>query len=63
MDDILDSRVFNRQLQYLVHRHGYDVSKCTWEPIKNPSNVIKKVHQFHQLYLNKPKFVPRGTCP
>jgi hypothetical protein len=35
VEDILDSRISNHQLQYLVHWHGYDMSKHTWEPIKN----------------------------
>jgi len=25
MENVLNSRIFNRQLQYLVHWHGYDV--------------------------------------
>jgi hypothetical protein len=63
MEDILDWQVFNCQLQYFVHRHEYDVSKRTWEPIKNPSNVIKKVHECHQWYPNRPKSAFRGTRP
>jgi hypothetical protein len=47
VENILDSRIFNCQLQYLVHWHGYDVSKRTWEPIKNLSNAMEKVHEFH----------------
>jgi len=47
VEDILDSRNSNRQLQYLVHWHGYDVNECTWEPIKNLSNAMEKVHEFH----------------
>ncbi len=60
--DILDSWVFDRQFQYLVHWHGYDVSKCTWEPIKNLSNAMEKVHECHWQYTNKPKSTPFGTC-
>jgi hypothetical protein len=52
VEDILDSRVSNCQLWYLVHWHGYDVSECTWKLIKNLSNVMEKVHEFHQRYLN-----------
>jgi hypothetical protein len=47
VEDILDSRISNCQLQYLVHWHGYDVSEHTWEPIKNLSNAMEKVHEFH----------------
>jgi hypothetical protein len=45
--DILNSRIFNCQFQYLIHWHGYDVSEHIWEPIKNLSNVMEKVHEFH----------------
>jgi hypothetical protein len=60
MEDFLDLRIFNRQLQYLVHWHGYDVNKRTWELIKNLSNAMKKVHEFHQQYPNKPKSILHG---
>jgi hypothetical protein len=60
--DILDSRIFNRQLQYFVHWHGDDMRECIWEPIKNLSNMMEMVHKFHQQYPNKPKFAPHGTC-
>ncbi len=61
MKDILDSKIFNCQLQYLVHWHGYDVSERTYKPIKNLSNAMEKVHEFHQCYPNQPKFAPHGT--
>jgi hypothetical protein len=35
MEDILDSRIFNCQFQYIVHWHEYDASERTWEPMKN----------------------------
>jgi hypothetical protein len=45
--DIFNSRIFNRQLQYFVHWHGYDVNERTRELIKNLSNAMDKVHGFH----------------
>jgi len=36
------------------------MNEHTWEPIKNLSNAIKKVHKFHQQYPSKPKFAPHG---
>jgi hypothetical protein len=36
MEDILDFKIFNHQLQYLVHSHGHDVNERTWELIKKP---------------------------
>jgi hypothetical protein len=62
VEDKLDLKISNHQLQYFIHWHGHDVSKCTREPIKNLSNVMEKVHEFHQQYLNKPKSIPYGTC-
>jgi hypothetical protein len=47
VEDILDSQVSHHQLEYLVHWHGYDMNNFTWELIKNLSNVMEKVHQFH----------------
>jgi hypothetical protein len=46
--DILDSRISNCQLQYLVHWHEYDASKCTWEPIQNLSNTMERVHKSYR---------------
>jgi hypothetical protein len=46
--DILNSRISNRQLQYFVHWHGYDVNERTWELIKNLSNAMDKVCGFHR---------------
>jgi hypothetical protein len=47
VEDILDSRIFNHQFEYLVQWHGYDVNKHIWELIKNLPNVMEKVHKFH----------------
>jgi hypothetical protein len=47
MEDILNSRIFNHQLQYFVHWHGYDASEHIWEPIKNLLNAMEKLHEFH----------------
>jgi hypothetical protein len=48
MEDILNSKISNCQLQYLVHWHGYDVNESTWEPIKNLTTTMEKVHEFYQ---------------
>jgi hypothetical protein len=47
VEEILNSRRSYRQLQYLVHWHGYDISERTWELIKNLSNAMEKVKNFH----------------
>ncbi len=43
VEDILNSRISNSQLQNLVHWHGYDVSEHTKESIKNLSNAMEKM--------------------
>ena len=52
VEKILDSHVYCRQLQYLVHWQGYGEGDDTWEPAKNllppighSSNVVKAYHQ------------------
>ncbi len=60
VEEILNSRISHRQLQYLVHWQGYDISEHTWEPVKNLSNAMEKVKNFHMWYLNKPKAIPCG---
>jgi hypothetical protein len=28
VEDLLDSRISNRQLEYFIHWHGYDMNEC-----------------------------------
>jgi hypothetical protein len=46
VEDILNSKICNHQLQYLFHWHGDDVSKHTWKPMKNLSNAMEKVDEY-----------------
>jgi hypothetical protein len=47
VEDILNSRISNHQLQYFVHWHGHDVSEHIWESMINLLNAMEKVHEFH----------------
>jgi hypothetical protein len=58
VENILDSKVTNRQLRYLVKWMGYDHSENTWEKPENVENAKELVDQFHTKYPNKPK--PKG---
>ena len=58
VDEILDSRVFRKKLQYLVSWKGYDISEHSWEPVENFSNHEESVLEFHHRYPLKPG--PRG---
>jgi hypothetical protein len=59
MENIWDSKIFNRQFKYIVHWHGYDVNKCSWKPIKKLkchregawiSSIISKQIEVHSLW-------------
>lgn len=55
VDEILDSRVFRRQLQYLVHWKGYSQGSDSWEPAKNVANASELIQEFHQKHPQAPK--------
>jgi hypothetical protein len=58
VDEILDSRIFRKKLQYLVSWKGYDISERSWEPVENFSNHEESVLDYHRRYPLKPG--PRG---
>ena len=58
VDEILDSRIFRKKLQYLVSWKGYDISEQSWELVENFSNHEECVLEFHRHYPLKPG--PRG---
>ena len=60
VEQILDSRVRRRQLQYLVMWKGYPISEATWEPVVHLQNAPDAIHNFHQRYPLKPGGDPRG---
>jgi hypothetical protein len=48
VNSIIDSRVYRRQLQYLVCWKGYSEGKNTWEPAKNLSHAKKAIAKFYK---------------
>jgi hypothetical protein len=48
VEEILDSKIKNRVLYFLIHWQGYDISECTWEPIKNLTNAQEALQDFHK---------------
>ena len=48
VEEILNSRVFRRRLQYLVKWEGYGMEGNTWEYSENVDNAPEKVADFHR---------------
>ena len=39
VEEILDSRIHHRHLEYYIHSKDYNISKHTWEPLSNVTNA------------------------
>jgi hypothetical protein len=55
VEEILDSRMFRRRLQYLVKWEGYGVEGNTWEYSENVENAPEKVADFHTRHPAAPR--------
>jgi hypothetical protein len=55
VQDVLDSCIFRRQLQYLIKWHGWDI--LTWEQATKV-NKLKAIDDFHVQHPNKPGPLP-----
>ena len=55
VDEIRDSRMYRRQLQYLVRWKGYGEAGNSWEPAKFLQNAPDKVREFHLSNPNAPR--------
>jgi hypothetical protein len=54
VDEILDSRVIRRKLQYLVSWRGYGPSENTWQVKSDLDNCARLLKEFHEQFPNKP---------
>lgn len=57
VDEVLDSRIFRRRLEYLVKWTGYD--SPDWQPASNV-NKLQAVDDFHKRFPNKPGPLPEN---
>ncbi len=57
VDEILDSRMCRRRLEYLVKWTGYE--KEDWRPAES-LNKLEAVDNFHRCYSNKPGSLPES---
>ncbi|KAF9815633.1 hypothetical protein IEO21_04423 [Rhodonia placenta] len=55
VERIKDSRIFWRQLQYLVKWKGYNDSHTSWEPARNVANAPALIANFHRKNPNAPR--------
>jgi transposase InsO family protein len=46
VENILDSRIYRKQRQYLVKWKGYPQEDSTWEPIKNLTNALESIEEY-----------------
>jgi transposase InsO family protein len=53
-EEILDSRVNNGVLEYLVKWKDYTSAENTWEPRKHLANSPRLLEEFHQRYPQRP---------
>ena len=58
VDEILDSRIHRRRLEYLVSWYGYGPEHNSWEPTVNLTHAEDAVKLFHERFPDKPKSVP-----
>jgi hypothetical protein len=55
VSEILDSRIIQRKLEYLIQWQGYDVSERTWEPVANLC-LLKNDSRISSQISRKAKF-------
>jgi len=66
VEEILDSRMFRRRLQYLVKWEGYRIENNTWEYAENLDNAAEVVADFHARHPGAPRRIRAmafGTIP
>ena len=66
VEEILDSRMFQHRLQYLVKWEGYGIENNTWEYAENLDNAAEVVADFHTRHPGAPcriRAMAFGTIP
>ena len=54
VETILDSRIYRKRLQYLVHWKGYSTTEATWEPATHVQNAPQAIEDFHHTHPDRP---------
>ena len=58
MEEILDNKVINWKLRYLVKWEGYRIEHNSWEPRENV-HALDLVTEFHQKHPGAPQHIQR----
>ena len=61
VEEIVDSRLFRKKIQYLAKWAGYGPEENTWLKLAEVENCLDLVDEFHRRYPHKPK--PPGYRP
>lgn len=57
VEKILDSRVYRRQLQYLVQWKGYGPGDNSWQPAKNLEHTPRLIAKYHKENPSAPRAI------
>ena len=55
VDKILDSKIKDDQIYYLISWKDYSSDHDSWEPLQNVTNCLPKIRQFHNENPSKPR--------
>ena len=56
VEEILDSRVINRKLRYLIKWEGYGIEHNSWEPADDV-HALERIMDFHQRHPGAPQHI------
>jgi hypothetical protein len=54
VDEILDSRLFRKKLQYRIRWKGYGPQDDSWQPAQDLTHCVDALAAFHKRFPHKP---------